>query len=233
MPDSPTPDFGFINSIKDPQVKSALLRVMKHIATTQTELAAQLGKVNRPLDAHLDANSKLLTNLMDPVNAQDAVTKKWLQQYVASAFSNFTGQQAAGGGGTGGDGGGGGDVPDDGIPDHSDVVNSVFAASPIGPGSTLDQIFRFTQTVAWTLANGSYGDPAGLLAGLLNKDAGENIFTCGGVSYSISRICYSNGHLFKVVGDAGPGGGNTPQWNSDSPLLPDAYRAATDPSAPC
>jgi hypothetical protein len=69
--------------------------------------------------------------------------------------------------------------------------------------------------------------------GLLLKGSGDNIYTCGGETYSISRVCYPDGHIFKVLGDAGPGGNNTPQWVDDGFVTPDRYHIATDPALPC
>lgn len=222
-------DFGFLNSIKDKVARDAIRRMLVRLEKSEKLLTQQLGVVSRPLDQHLDANSNLLTNVQDPVSPQDAVTKIYLQKYVASAFSNFT---AAGGGGVAppelppaG--------PDDGIPDHSATVAAIHAAHGIGPGSSNDEVFRFAQDVAWTLANGSYGDPAGLVAGLCKgPSGGDNVFDCGGTTYRYNRVCYTNGHLFKILVDSDPGGARTPEW-SDNGVGLDLYRVATSPSSPC
>ncbi len=118
------------------------------------------------------------------------------------------------------------------VPDHSDIVNAVYATHPVGPTSTLEEIFRFTQAVAWEVL-ASATDPDGFTCGLLYKPSGENIFTCAGVSYSISRVCYPNGQIFKVLADAGLGGSNTPQWVDNGTVDPSSYRPATNPSSPC
>ena len=122
---------------------------------------------------------------------------------------------------------------DDGIPDHSAEVNAVYAAHPVGPTSTDEEMFRFCQYVAQAIiASGT--DPAGRICGLLLKPTGANIFTCNGETYSYSRVCYDNGHVFKVVADADPGGARTPAWEDNSPpLLPGSYHVATDPTSPC
>jgi hypothetical protein len=107
-----------------------------------------------------------------------------------------------------------------------DLVSCVRAAvNPTGNG---DLAFEVTKRVAWLLR--------GQGAGLLIKDGGENIITWRGASFSISRICYSNGGIVKVVSDAGPGGGNGAAWdtslnfpNSVSPAL---YVPAIDPALP-
>lgn len=122
----------------------------------------------------------------------------------------------------------------DGIPDHSAEVNAVYATNPVGPTSTDEEMFRFCQRVAQAILAANT-DPVGLTCGLLLKDAGTaNVFTCNGESYSYSRVCYNNGHVFKIVVDADPGGVRTPTWADNSPpLLPGNYHVATDPTAPC
>jgi len=122
---------------------------------------------------------------------------------------------------------------DDGIPDHSAEVNAVYATNPVGPTSTDEEMFRFCQRVAQAILAANT-DPPGLTCGLLLKDSGANIFTCNGESFSVSRVCYNNGHVFKIVVDADPGGARTPTWADNSPpLLPANYHVATDPTAPC
>jgi hypothetical protein len=122
---------------------------------------------------------------------------------------------------------------DDGIPDHSAEVNAVYATNPVGPTSTDEEMFRFCQRVAAAILAAAT-DPPGLTCGLLLKAGGANVFVCNGDSYSYSRVCYNNGHVFKVVVDADPGGARTPTWADNSPpLLPAEYHVATDPSAPC
>lgn len=118
------------------------------------------------------------------------------------------------------------------IPDHyADTVLVVQAATPVDTTSA-GTIFKFVQRVAWALnAEVINGTPFPL--GLLLKGSGDNIYTCGGETYSISRVCYPDGHIFKVLGDAGPGGNNTPQWVDDGFVTPDRYHIATDPALPC
>lgn len=123
-------------------------------------------------------------------------------------------------------------APQNTVPDHSDIVATVSASYPTGPTSTLEEIFRFTQALAWAIL-GSATDPPGFTCGLLYKPSGENIFTCAGISYSISRVCYPNGQIFKVLADAGVGGANTPQWVDNGTVDPSNYRPATDPASPC
>ena len=72
--------------------------------------------------------------------------------------------------------------------------------------------FEVTKRVAWLLR--SQG------GGLLVKGGGENIVPWIGQSFSASRICFSDGHIFKVISDAGPGGANTPAYGDNDFLLP-------------
>lgn len=60
-------------------------------------------------------------------------------------------------------------------------------------------------------------DPTSGVPGLLSKNGGENItfYEPVGVNISISRVCYPNGQIFKVLSDAGPGGVNGPIWHDD------------------
>lgn len=62
-------------------------------------------------------------------------------------------------------------------------------------------------------------------AGLLRKDAGENIgwYEPAGVNVSMSRICYPDGYLRKVLTDAGPGGQNGAGWGEDGFVDPNRY----------
>lgn len=77
-----------------------------------------------------------------------------------------------------------------------------------------------------------FGTPEGILAfllkvigalpreergGLLRKDAGENIawYAPRNCNVSISRVCYPDGKIWKVLTDSGVGGTNGPAWNDD------------------
>jgi hypothetical protein len=86
--------------------------------------------------------------------------------------------------------------------------------------------FEVTKRVAWALR----GDGAGLLL----KPGGENIAAWQGNLFSASRIVYPNGHLFKVIYDAGPGGANGPSWQDEGvdASLQGRYVPAMDPSLP-
>ena len=79
-----------------------------------------------------------------------------------------------------------------------------------------------TKRVAWALR--------GEGAGLLIKEGGENIVPWQGRSFSASRICYPDGHIYKVIGDAGPGGANAPGWSDNGFVEKKFYVPAIDPS---
>jgi hypothetical protein len=72
--------------------------------------------------------------------------------------------------------------------------------------STVANIFDITKRVAWLLRGQGYG--------LLIKEAGENIITWQGKSFSISRVCHPSG-VVKILTDAGPGGANGATWSPD------------------
>lgn len=108
------------------------------------------------------------------------------------------------------------------VPNAPAVVNCVHAAvQPTNSPGGLEVIKR----VAWLLrAQG---------AGLLIKDGGENVVLWQGYSFSSSRMCYSDGHIYKVIGAAGPGaGGNTPGYADDGFVDKSLFVPAIDPSKP-
>jgi hypothetical protein len=84
------------------------------------------------------------------------------------------------------------------------------------------EAFEVTKRVAWAL-RGEGG-------GLLIKNGGENIVSWQGYSFSASRICYPDGHIFKVISDAGPGGANGPGWSDNDYVDRSLYVPAIDPS---
>jgi hypothetical protein len=82
--------------------------------------------------------------------------------------------------------------------------------------------FEVTKRVAWALrAQGG---------GLLIKNGGENIVSWQGYSFSASRVCFPDGHIYKVISDAGPGGANGPQWSDNDFVDRSLYVPAIDPS---
>ena len=97
----------------------------------------------------------------------------------------------------------------------------------VNPGGSGDLAFEVTKRVAWLLR--------GTGAGLLIKNGGENTTNWMGYSFSISRICYPNGGIVKVVTDAGPGGANGATWddsqNYAGAVSPSLYVAAINPGS--
>ncbi|HMF98331.1 MAG TPA: hypothetical protein VKE96_28720 [Vicinamibacterales bacterium] len=69
-------------------------------------------------------------------------------------------------------------------------------------------------------------------AGLLIKNSGENVVLWAGYSFSASRLCFADGHLFKIIGDAGPGGANAPGFSDNDFVDPSQCVPAIDPSTP-
>lgn len=134
-----------------------------------------------------------------------------------------------GGGGGGGAGGGGGGGPIDGnwqscgalAGDKGKLVECVHAV--IRPGGDEFRAFEVTKRVAWLLR--------GEGAGLLIKNGGENIIAWKGYSFSLSRICYPDGHIFKVLSDAGPGGTNGPTWSDNDFVDRSLYVPAINPDS--
>ena len=95
--------------------------------------------------------------------------------------------------------------------------------SSVNPGGSGDLAFEVTKRVAWLLRGQS--------AGLLIKNGGENTTSWMGYSFSISRICYPDGHIYKVVSDAGPGGANGVSWSDNGYVDPSLYVAAINPGS--
>jgi hypothetical protein len=81
-----------------------------------------------------------------------------------------------------------------------------------------------TKRVAWLLR----GDGAGLLI----KESGENVVRWAGYSLSATRICYPDGHIYKLMNDAGPGGANSPGFGDNGFVDRSLYVPAIDPSRP-
>lgn len=216
--------YPFLNSITDPAAKKAAKNILDRLAQLESQVTG-IGSVTKTLTQTMNAGANRLENVQDPRDPQDAVTKRFLQQYVANAFSALQGVQAQAGGGVPAPG-----APPtkiDNIANHADIVVDIWNLAPLGPGSTVEEVFRFTQKVAWAIA-GLGEDP---LCGLLLKPSGDNIFTCAGETYSISRVCYSNGHIFKILADAE--GARTPQWVDNGFVDVDLYHVATDPAGSC
>ena len=72
----------------------------------------------------------------------------------------------------------------------------------VNPPATVEGAFEVTKRVAWALR--------GEGAGLLIKNSGENIVGWQGRSFAAARICYPDGHIFKVLSDVPTTNG--PMW---------------------
>jgi hypothetical protein len=83
------------------------------------------------------------------------------------------------------------------------------------------QDLEVAKRVAWLL-RGSGG-------GLLIKNSGENVVPWLGINFSATRVCFPDGHIYKIIGDAGPGGANTPGWGDNDFVEPSLYIPAIDP----
>jgi hypothetical protein len=83
------------------------------------------------------------------------------------------------------------------------------------------QDLEVVKRVAWLLR--------GQRAGLLLKGSGENTVPWLGMTFSATRVCFPDGHIYKIIGDAGPGGGNTPGWGDNDFVETSLYVAAIDP----
>lgn len=107
------------------------------------------------------------------------------------------------------------------ITDKSSLVSCIWqAVHPTDSVSDLEVVKR----VAWLLR--------GEGAGLLIKTSGDGIVLWQGYSFSASRVCYPDGHIFKVLIDAGPGGSNLPEWADNDFVDPSLYVPAIDPIKP-
>jgi hypothetical protein len=124
-------------------------------------------------------------------------------------------------GGGGGGGGGGGPVPDDwrkcGSTPGDALVQCVHAV--VKPARTEEGAFEVTKRVAWLL-RGSGG-------GLLIKNGGENIVSWKGYSFSAGRICFPDGHIYKVLSDIPSTNG--PSWQDNGFVDRSLYVPAIDP----
>ncbi len=77
----------------------------------------------------------------------------------------------------------------------------------INPGASGTLAFEVTKRVAWALRGQGGGE--------LIKTGGENIISWQGQSFSISRICFPDGHIYKIISDAGDGGTNGSTYSDD------------------
>ena len=90
----------------------------------------------------------------------------------------------------------------------------------VNPSRTVEGAFEVTKRVAWALR--------GEGAGLLIKNGGENIIGWQGYSFAASRICYSNGQIYKVLTDVPSTNG--PSWQDNGFVDRSLYVPAIDPN---
>src|SRR5262245_52576601 len=83
------------------------------------------------------------------------------------------------------------------------LVQCIVAA--ISPPHTVEGAFEVTKRVAWQLRDQGFG--------LLRKDGGDNIVAWKGRSFSVSRVCLKDGHIFKVLTDVPTTNG--PSWQDN------------------
>ena len=105
------------------------------------------------------------------------------------------------------------------VNDKQKLVECIHAAVNPASGSA-EAAFEVTKRVAWALR--------GEGAGELIKNGGENIVSWQGYSFAAGRICYPDGHIYKVVSDVG--GANGPSWQDNGFVDPKLYVPAIDPS---
>ncbi len=94
------------------------------------------------------------------------------------------------------------------------------AVHPVDSESDMEMVKR----VAWLLR--------GQGGGLLIKTSGDGVIFWQGFNFSASRVCFPDGHIFKVLTDAGPGGANQPDYSDNDFVDPSLYVPAMDPSLP-
>lgn len=127
-----------------------------------------------------------------------------------------------------GGGGGGGTVPSgwEGClsagPDRFNVVKCVHGF--VNPGPSATRAFEVTKRVAWLYRGEGMG--------LLIKTGGENIIGWQGFSFAIGRVCYPDGHIYKVLSDVGEGGTNGPGYADNGFVEVALYVPAINPNLP-
>ena len=97
------------------------------------------------------------------------------------------------------------------------LVSCVHGA--VNPERTEHGAFEVTKRVAWLLR--------GEGAGLLIKNGGENIVPWMGYSFSAGRICYPDGHIYKVLSDIPSTNG--PSWQDNDFVDRSLYVPAINP----
>jgi hypothetical protein len=104
------------------------------------------------------------------------------------------------------------------IADKQRLVECVH--SIVNPARTVEGAFEVTKRVAWALRREG--------AGLLIKNGGENIVSWKGYSFSASRVCYPDGHIYKVLTDVPATNG--PSWQDNDFVDRSLYVPAINPN---
>src|SRR5262249_46391704 len=89
----------------------------------------------------------------------------------------------------------------------------------VNPGPTVEGASEFTNRIPW----GVRGEGAGLLI----KNGGENIISWKGYSFSAGRICYPDGHIYKVLSDVPATNGAS--WSDNDFVDKSLYVPAINP----
>jgi hypothetical protein len=105
-----------------------------------------------------------------------------------------------------------------GIPAGVSLVTCVH--NFVRPTNSVEDL-EVVKRVAWLLR--------GQGAGLLLKGSGENVVPWMGINFSATRVCFPDGHIYKIIGDAGPGGNNSPGWADNDFVDVVFYFPARDP----
>lgn len=171
----------------------------------------------KDISGNASVNNITLTGTVDGVT-DPVISVDWgllkIYRHIDGTFYSWDNTINQGGGGGGEDGTGG----CDGYTNHVDVVTAKRADYVTGGGTfaTDQSILDIAIAVATALV-GVDG------AGLLQKTSGAAIATYGGTYVSISRICYPDGTIFKILTDAGVGGANGAAWNCDGRVDPTRF----------
>lgn len=96
---------------------------------------------------------------------------------------------------------------------------SACVVAAVKPAHTVDGAFEVTKRIAWLLRGSG--------AGLLIKNGGENIVLWKGMSFAAARICYPDGHIYKVLTDVPTTNG--PSWQDNDFVDRSLYVPAIDP----
>ncbi len=103
--------------------------------------------------------------------------------------------------------------------DCTELVRQIKAQ--INPPNTPEGAFEVTKRVAWALR--------GKGVGLLIKDSGENIVNWKGYWFAAARVCFPDGHIYKILSDVPATNG--PSWQDNDYVDPSRYVAAMDPNS--